>query len=223
MTSKTLLETIKSTTGELGFVQPAVVTSSLELTAIQLRYLTIAACDELLEAHNWQDLIYTHSITTNGGGTYTLPTDFQRMVNMTAWNVTTSTELSGASNSAHCNEYVENNDVTQFRIIGSQFKLAHDISGQTITFSYISNKYVLDGGTHLPKAEFSLDSDTTIFHARLLINFLKLKFLQVKGLNTASAVEDYNAILRSAIGNDSPSPSVTTRAPASDASFEVEY
>jgi hypothetical protein len=215
MTSKTLLETGKSVTGELGFTQPTVMTSSQVATDIQLRYLTLAAGEQLLDMHDWQGLIETHSFVTDGGTAYDMPADFHRFVNQTIWNATTQTELTGTAKNALWNQYVANNDNTKFRVVGDQLHLAAASTGETITFDYISKFFVIDGGGGVNKAEFTLDSDSTVYHARLLIDFVKLKFLQVKNLGTAAAVEDFNGSLRYAIGADTPSPALSTAAPIS--------
>lgn len=221
--SKTLLDSIRAVTGELGFIQPSVVTSSQELTTIQLKYLCIAAGDELLDAHDWQALCKVHTITTDGNTSYPLPSDYHRMVNMTAWNSTSQSTIDGSSNNAMWNEYTKNNVGTRFRIVGNRFTIPVATTGEVISFLYISKNYIIDGTNGLPKAEFSLDSDSTIYHARLLINFLKLKFLQSKNLDTRGAVEDFNAALQAAIGTDTPSPVLTTQAPVGEIPYDTEY
>lgn len=221
--SKTLLDTIKAVTGELGFVQPSVAMSSQELTTIQLRYLLVAACDELLDLHDWQALITQGSITTNGTLSYELPADFHRMVNGTTWNSQTSSTMNGSASNRTWQQHVSNNDREKFRVIGNRLHLATATTDEVITFDYITSKYVIDGTNGLSKLEFSLDSDQTVYHARLLINFLKLKFLQTKSLDTRAAVEDFNASLETAIGADSPSSTLTTESPYATVSYDTEY
>lgn len=222
MISKTLIDTVKAATGELGFVQPSEILASIELTTIQLKQLVIASCDELLDMHDWQSLITPYTITTNGSGSYQLPSDYLRMINQTAWNATTKQSLFGSVSSILWNTYVMNNDKYKFRVIADKINLANDTGGETITFLYFSNAYIIDGGGGANKKIFTLDSDKTIFHPRLLINFVKLKFMQIKGLNTAAVVEDFNSSLRQAISGDIPAATLLVDPPY-DNSFEIQY
>lgn len=208
MTSKTLLDTVRAVTGEIGFSQPESVASSGVLTDIQLKYLTIAACDELLEAHDWQHLLKRGTfVVQTGVSLYDLPDDFQRFVNTTLF---VDTEEGDGQSTTYRWLRMPGGEKT-YRLIGNQIELFESESyvGQTVAFNYISNFYVLDGGGGIPKAEFSLDSDKTVFHPRLLISFVKLKLLQTKNLDTRAAAQDFNSFLEAAQGADTPSRVLT--------------
>lgn len=204
MSSKTILDTLKAVTGELGFSQPIVVVSSQVLTDIQLKYLAIASGDELLDAHDWQALIKLHTVTIDPGTSlYDLPTDYHRMVDTTA--LQGQHFFSGAASSMSWTR-LKSGEKT-FRVIGNKFEVFEPAAHPgALSFYYISKHYVIDGTNDLPKAEFTLDSDTTVYHARLFTTMVKLKMLQTKNLDSRAAAEDYNSMLEAALSNDTPSP-----------------
>lgn len=206
MSSKTLLDTCKAVTGELGFIQPTAVMSSQVLTDIQLRHLVVAACDELLDMHNWQSLVKKHTFTVTSAATYPLPSDYYRMIDQSAFIGTQ--QLDGAPSTMTWTR-LQSGERT-FRIIGDLFELfeptAH--TGEVVTFYYVSKNYVIDSTTLL-KDSFQQDSDKAVFPARLLTNFVKLKLLQTKNLDSRSAAQDFNAILETVIANDVPSRVLT--------------
>jgi hypothetical protein len=211
MSSKTLLETLKAVTGELGFPQPAVVVSSQVLTDIQLRYLCTAACDELLEAHDWQSLTKQFVFTITTGVTeYTLPTDFHRFINDTA-RVSSDATFNDADEDFNAVQTMSWRRLSAselaFRVNADALHVwdADAHAGKTVSIDYISKNYVIDGTNSLKKAEFTLDSDKTVYHPRLLTSFVKLKFLEVKSLDTRAAAREFNNLLQAAIGSDTPS------------------
>lgn len=201
MPSKTLLATLKAVTGELKFAQPNSILSSNVATDVQLRQLAVAAGDELLDAYDWQALIRLHSFTVTSDTVYPLPDDCHRILNQTMWAGTAP---------------VPNVSITRwggmgasdlrYRELNGKIELVGATAGQTISFYYLSNYYVLDGGNGMPKAEFTLDSDKTVYHARLFTNFVKLKFLQTQGLDARAAAEDFNSVLMTAMSGDAPAP-----------------
>jgi hypothetical protein len=213
--ARTLLATIRAVTGELGFNQPSQVLASQVLTDQQLKQLTIAACDELLDTHDWQYLLKRHTVNMVTGTTlYDLPADYHRIVPATTWQSARFNEAYGNMGSPNWEEQRARNLTatdSSFRLIGNKIEVyPSPTTGETLTFVYISKYYVLDGTTSLPKAEFTLDSDTTVFHDRLLTNLVKLKLLQVKNLDTRAAVEDFNTTLEQALGGDTPAPTLST-------------
>lgn len=201
MTSKTLLATLKAVTGELKFAQPISVLSSNVATDVQLRQLAVAVGDELLDAYDWQALIRQNSFVATSDTVYDLPPDCHRIlsgtmsagkapvpnVTITRWGGLGASEL-------------------RYRILGDKIEVVGATPGTEVGFYYVSSYYVLDGGNGLPKAEFSLDSDKTVYHPRLFTNFIKLKFLQTQGLDARAAAEDFNSVLMTAMSGDAPAP-----------------
>ena len=183
--------------------------SATDGTTVQSRALLIAACDELLDAYDWQALLRTHTFTTDGvSSSYPLPADCQRVLNMTDYDVTNLDPLNGSLTPAQW-EYVRSGinylgSRPVLRIAGDRVELLPVTGPRTVQLQYISRNYVIDGATSAAKPEFTQDSDRTTFSDRLLINFLKLKILEVKGFDTSRAVQDFNTALSAAKSNDAP-------------------
>lgn len=211
---KTLLEIVRAVASELALPVPTAVLSSQDATVNQLRALTVAACDELADMHDWQRLIKTASITTQGGvSQYNLPADYLRVLSNTTWDRTNTRALVGdiAPSSWSSLNNATPGAATRFRIVGNKltFFPAPGSTPTTVTLDYITRNYAWDVGLGSLKAEFTLDSDLTVYHDRLLINFVKLKFLQEQGMNTMSATENFNASLSSARATDVPAPTIS--------------
>lgn len=210
--SKTLLNAVRAVAGELGFSQTNEVMASPVLLVNQIKQLAIAAGDELLDAYDWQRLLRTHVITTVGGqDLYDLPTDYHRMVNNTMWDTGGQLFVIGDVSPMSWQDISTRNvspSSMRFRLIGNQVQVypAPPASGLSLAFNYISNSYVVDGTSGLTKTEFSLDSDSTVYHDRMWINLTKLKLLQVKNFDTRAAVEDFNSALSAAKSSDVPAP-----------------
>jgi hypothetical protein len=213
--ARSILKTLQNVTAELGFAQPTSVLSSSNGTTVQLLALLTAACDELLDEYDWQFLIKPYTFTTTVGVTsYPLPTDFHRMIPITQWNQTMHWNVAGNTHPQAWgqlqNTAVQGNWAHRMRIVGNKIEVYPSPStGEVFAFQYITKNYIIDGSLGTLKQEFTLDADLTVFHDRLLANFIKLKLLQVKGFDTRAAVEDFNSSLEFAKGSDTPAPLLT--------------
>lgn len=211
---KTLLNVIQQVSRELAQPVPSAVLSDQTAATQQLLALTIAACDELADMLDWQRLRKTAVINTIAGtAEYALPADFLRMVPNTHWDRTNTRPLSGgftASKWAGLNQSSPGS-CTDFRLVGNKVVLfpKPGTTSICITYEYVSRFYVQSSGSSLMQAEFNQDSDGTVFHDRLLINFVKLKFMQEQGMNTYAAAENFNATLASAKATDVPAPIIS--------------
>ncbi|MCA1859311.1 hypothetical protein LE191_04200 [Janthinobacterium sp. HSC-3S05] len=211
---KTLLNVIQQVSRELAQPVPSAVLSDQTASTQQLLALTIASCDELSDMHDWQRLRKTATVTSvNGTAEYALPADFLRMVPNTQWDRTNTRALAGGlspSSWAGLNQ-TSLGVQTNFRMMGNKLML-FPTPGSTpvsITYEYISRFYVQPTGSTLMQAEFNQDSDGTVFHDRLLINFVKLKFMQEQGMNTYATTENFNTSLASAKSTDTPAPVIS--------------
>ena len=227
MATKSLLQIIQAVTGELNLSVPQTVLSNTTKTVVQLKALTIAACDELLEMEDWQQLLNIHSFNTVAAtATYELPSDYVRYVSNTGWDTTNNFPISGHENPQNwavlSNGFNVSGPYTRYRVVGDLIELLPVPTGiSTINLDYISSKYVVDGVTSAKKLEFTLDADTTLFNYRLVINFVKLKFWQIKGFDTSAAVQDFNNSLEVARGTNVPAPNLILSGRYSDGLLSI--
>lgn len=201
---KPLLATIQNALGEMGQNRPQVVVSSTDKEAQQMFSLLTALCDELAGQYDWEELLTSYTFTTlPGQNAYRLPADCLRIVNQTIWDQTTQEPVYGPRSNASwavMKSGLGANPVrTNYRLQGGSLVLLPTPTAvHTLSFEYISAKYVLNAGDNIQKMDFTNDADGFVFEDRLITNGLKLKYLESKGLDTSAALSDYNIALDSA-------------------------
>lgn len=211
--AKSLLGIIQQVSGELSQPIPTTVLSSTDSTTQQMKYLAVAACEELCEMHDWQRLIKKYTISTAADVLkYDLPADCLRVISQSGFNSTNSTGMDGSTTSSTWARINSNNafDNYRFRILGNQVVFAQSpgATPQTITFEYVSSNYVYDAGLKIQKPEFESDSDQPIFPQRLLTLFIKLKYWENMGQDTNAIAQAFNVSLQNAKSTDTPAPKI---------------
>lgn len=212
---RSLLDICKSVCGELSFQVPPAVLSSIDLLTQQIRYLTSAACEELLESHDWNSLLKTASISLTGLSEYSIPDDVVRIIPGSfsySSSSTATNSISGSVSPQTMNTLtvptgvIGMNQIT-FQQIGGKLKIfPTNLTGGVLKFTYLSSKYIVNSGGTEYKDTFTQDSDVPLFNARLVIAAVKLKVLQTKGLDTNAVTQDFNYLLELAKGTDVPAP-----------------
>jgi len=154
---KSLLQIVQAVTGELKINVPTVVISSSDTEIQQIYALVIAACDELAQRHDWEQLMYTSSFTTVAGqNAYPLPSDFLRLIDNTLWNKTTTRPVYGPESPEQwarlTRGVVTSGPTMMFRLQGNNFTFVPTPGeADQIIFDYISAAYVIDAGTSAQK------------------------------------------------------------------------
>lgn len=202
---KSLLQIVQAVTGELKIgVTPTVVISSTDSEVQLIRSLVIAACDELTQDYDWEELMYIGSFTLVEGQTaYPQPSDFVRMMDNTMWNEAQHLRILGPQSAetwARLTRGVVNSGPRyQFRLQGNNFNFipVPGNSGDVIQYDYISSQYVIDAGTGAAKRDFESDADRTFFGDRLLIDCVKLKYLETNGFDSSAVYSDFMRSLAS--------------------------
>lgn len=230
---KTLLDVAKSVCGELSFQIPVAVMSSTDLLFSQVRFLVSAAAEELLAEHDWQMLQRVAEIPLTGASEYIIPTDCDRIIPGTftysSAGVLASTHVQGSVSPTTFQNLVNPTSSTStnyltFQIFGDKLKVyPSTLSGGTLKFVYISNKYIQDSSGTEWKSDFTQDGDIPIFNSRLLIAATKLKLLQVKGLDTTAATVDFNTALELQKQRDVPAPILSFDTGSSPAARPLPY
>jgi hypothetical protein len=212
--AKSLIQIVQAVTGELLLNSPNAVLTSTDQNVQQLKALVIAACDELADGYDWNQLLKEHTITTTAGvSLYNVPSDYLRFPSNSQWNQSLNEPIFGNTSTSVWRALKSGIGIvgphSMFRMIGGQVEvMPTPQSVQTYKFDYFSNAYVIDGASGVRKQEFTLDSDKTVFHDRLIINLTKLKFLQTKGFDTRAAATDFNLTMSAVVGADVPSPAI---------------
>jgi len=131
---------------------------------------------------------------------YSLPSDYDRLVDRTDWDKTNHWELIGPKTGQEW-QYLKGGIIAtgprvRFRVLQNVFQLyPPPTTSAYMGYEYISNQWVVavDGTTY--KTSFTVDTDTSLFRDRVLISGTKYEFFSQKGLDTTQLSADYQAEL----------------------------
>lgn len=147
---------------------------------------------------------------------YSLPSDYDRLINRTQWDKTNHWEMIGPETSQEWqwlkSGYVQTTPRVRFRQLGGFYQIWPPQSNVNLYgFEYLSKNWAFNvSGT--PKASFTADSDTCIFQDRLMVAGLKLKYFSVKGFDTTDFRRDYMYQIEAAMSSDKGAPNLNLAA-----------
>lgn len=207
----TPVQIINQTAGELGLTQVNTVVGISDVQSVQLLSLLQSAGNELLLYYPWEQFAKQFDITLIAGQTdYALPTDLAYFRDQTQWDTVNHWPLLGPK-SAQEWAWLKNSSVAslprmRYRIQGNLFKVFPvPPVGTTQTFymEYISNWWVgTFSGSPGEKSTISLDTDIVMYDPWLMVKYLKLKFYELKGFNTAAVLSDFKRVFDALTGQD---------------------
>lgn len=201
-----LLQLIQQASREMAQPIPNAAATATDEQSSQLFGLATSLGQELAElGHDWQRLIRLHSLTTDGTGSASLPSDFLRPINGTWWDRTQDWKLREGmlpqgwrwlNESSLANA----SPIASLRVAGNAINYYPTTNtGNAFVFDYISNGWAIDGDDSSAKSAFTKDTDTCVFRDRLMINGIKLKFFEAKGFDTLIQTRDFARSLESAM------------------------
>jgi hypothetical protein len=208
MAQKSLLSLIQTISGELNLPQPTTVLSSTEKNVLKLLALTRAVMDDMLAEYDWQQLQSRYTFTATGAESYSLPADYERMLDATAFNASNRWPVNGPLTPAEW-EWAKNNitvgsPFVRYRIYGDKFYVLPTGTTATFNLEYISNYLVKNGNTGAAQADFTQDSDVCAYDHRVIVYGVKLKWLESIGNDTTAALADFKRALEASKGSDEP-------------------
>lgn len=135
---------------------------------------------------------------TFGQSMYAFPSDFDRQVDRTHYDKSQHWEMIGPQ-SAQQWQWLKSSFVTsgprvRYRPLGGLFQIwPAPSTNDYLGFEYVSSNWVFAAAdTVTPsKATFTVDTDTCIFHDRLMILAIKKKYFEIKGFDTTAFYRDY--------------------------------
>lgn len=187
---------------ELGLVPAADPFSSEDMNFVQLKHLLNTAGEELAQAYDWEFLVKSHQILTQAddSGDYDLPTDFLYMLNQTGWERSRRVPLFGAL-SAQDWTYLQGRKLASktiyasFRIQQGKFTIYPNPvpEGLDINFEYQSKNWAVQSpnANPVPVDAVSEASDLILYDKVLISRYLKVKYLEAKGFDSAKAQDDF--------------------------------
>ena len=179
---------------------------------VQMQHLLQTAGEELTLAHLWEWQQSAHQITTLAleTGDYDLPADFIQMIDQTGWERSSNVPIFGPL-SAQDWTYLLGRDLVSytiyasFRIKEGKFSIFPQPppDGLDINFEYQSKNWVSDGGNPPTYTDtVTSGSEIILFDRTLVSRYLKLKWLESKGFDTAKPQDDFNFVFNSVTGKD---------------------
>ena len=230
--AQTLLQIVTQTCDELGITRPGsagVFASQLPQDRQMLALLQSAGKD-CMHAHQWQDLIATASVVTaTATQTYSLPSDFDRLVDDTGWNLSNHFPMLGSVSPQRTQFWRSSSVVApatrkEFRITvtpngtSQVFIVPNPTAAETLTFLYVSSNWVTSGATNV--SAFQADSDTSLFPSILLIKDLKWRFRAAKGLDASDYYNEWRKLYDQMVARDLGTPTIDQAGPVGPAPYD---
>ncbi len=202
---------------ECGITPISDVFASTDPSFVQLRNLINTCGQELVESHEWEYLRREHTFTTAAldDGSYDLPSDFGYMINQTGWERTNRLPVSGPLSPQQW-QYLKGRNLVQstiyisFRLFEDKFNLYPDSPvpiGLTIFFEYMSRNWVIPIGAPTTfEDDVQANGDIILFKPVMIVQYLRYKFLDAKGFDSASALSAFTASYMKDTGRNKGAP-----------------
>lgn len=157
----------------------------------------------------------TMNMPAQASGTYTLnfsqvqyplPSDWKKQIPQTEWDRTNRWPMMGPQTPQAWQSFksgiVYAGPRERFRILGQTMAVnPPPPNGLTFAWEYISNAYVTSvAGAR--KSSFTADDDTCVFDDSLMVQGLKVKFKQAKGLDVSFELSEFNILLEQCKAQD---------------------
>lgn len=199
----TLLELCQDVADDVTLSRPTSVALSTDDTARKLFASAKIAGKDLARSHVWDQLVKEHTFTTVANQTdYSLPSDYDRMVDDTLWDRSNLEEIRGAISPSQW-QYMKSSVLAQSATIWKNFRV-RSVSGtvqfsifptptaaENLVFEYVSNEWCEDsGGTG--QTTFQADTDVPRLDDHLLFLGMRWRFLDRLGFDYAQAKRDYD-------------------------------
>lgn len=201
---------LKQLSGELGLTVQTSVVSAANPQGSQLLAALNSAGNELLTYYPWAQFSKEFTFSTlEGQDTYALPSDWRYFRDQTAWDRTNHWPLSGPKSPQEW-AYLKGGISAGFprirwRVIGDNILIFPTPAAPNPAFSlsmeYISRNWIDKGGGAYGDM-VTADGDRCMFDPWLLIKYTRLKFYQLKGMETKAAEGEFLRIFDALTGKD---------------------
>lgn len=150
---------------------------------------------------------------TFGKTQYSLPSDYDRLVDRTQWDKTKHWEMLGPETAQQWqwikSGFIATGPRLRWRLLGQYFQIWPMTStSEYLGFEYISNAWA-QSSTGVGQSSFLADTDTCIFPTRVLVNFTKMKYMEIKGFDATAVTRDFKRFLDIAKAEDAASATLS--------------
>lgn len=179
---------------------PSTIIGNNELEAVRLLESITETVQDLLKRVDWEELHAEATITTVASTEgYNLPSDFERIVNGTAWNTTRTNEMVGVVSAQEWQDLKNRTSnsssfTDRYRIRGGQVLIfPTPASVESLVYEYIVNTPVESSGA-VAQTGWEADTDVPRFDAYLVQLGTKWRFRKVNGMPYQEDMSQYNEI-----------------------------
>lgn len=168
------------------------------------------AGNELMQLRDWSELTKELTLSVPSALTnnrYALPTDYDRMVDQAAWDLTNDIPLVGPVSTqgwAYLNgrDLASNTIYVHWRINDSTIDFyPNPCPTADISFRYIDRNWA-EQSDGTPVDQCTVFNDKVLLDSLLMQKFLKVKYLSAKNLPSQDAKVEFENILQNRYGND---------------------
>jgi len=201
---------LNQVSGELGLPRPSSITGLTDVQSLQLLSLLNAAGNELLLYYPWDTFAKEWAFTTSfATADYALPEDYAYFIDQTQWDRSNRWPLLGPK-SAQEWSWLKGALVAQlprmrYRIQDNKFKLWPVPQGTTtykLAMEYITKYWVTNTAEPVLADMITRDNDVLLYDPWMLVKFVKFKFYELKGFNTAGVNADFLRVFNALTGKD---------------------
>jgi hypothetical protein len=198
---------------------PDTIIGNSELEAVQLLRAITSTINDLLEKHDWQELQAQATINTVASTeAYSLPSDFHRIIDETAWNNTLKYKMVGAVSPQEWQDFKNRTDgsgsaTDYYRIRGGQFLVYPTPSSvEVLVYEYIQNTPV-ESSVGTAQETWLADSDVPRIDDFLVELGTEWRFRKTLGKPYQEDLVQYNQILNDKKSSDGGHRTIHAKVP----------
>lgn len=176
---------------------PALVIGNADPLTQQLLAHAVEECDELLSKNEWSALVTKATFATTAGPLFAQPlaADYDRQTyGSDVWNVTRQQRLVGPLDPADWQDVTIRGVALwpqRWRFLGGALQIWGATPGETLSYEYVSNAYVLAADGVTRKGTFTADTDTLLLPEALVKLGTRWRWKKAKGLDYGTDMETY--------------------------------
>lgn len=217
----TLSAIVQNVAQLVSFPTPADPAGDSDPAVVQMVQAVNLAGIDLLSMADWQELTKTHTISIQAASpgiseqAFNLPEDFYEFVDQTQWNSTMEWPAIGPISPQMWQQLLIRQTLPTlsfyWQIRGSQlYILVPPSDAQILSFFYQSFAWVRDqDNANLYKNRATKNGDVILLDSYLVTLLARVKWLEMKGLDSAAAMRDFQVNFENRKGNEKGAPVLT--------------
>lgn len=217
----TLSAIVQNVAGMVAYPIPADPAGSEDPAVQQMVQAANMAGNELLSMYDWQELVKRHSMTIQSSEAgqkeraFNLPEDLFKWVDQTNWNATTQFPSLGPVSAQMWQQLLIRTTLPTLSFYwqvrdNKIYVLAPPSAPQTMSVFYLSAGWVRDQDDNdLYKNRLVKNGDTSLIDATMITLYTRVKWLEMKGLDSGAAMRDFQVAFESRKASEKGAPVLT--------------